>query len=87
MASATEITELQALCTSIATALAEYAAELATEALNPKPTYRIDGKEVDYNQWRDSIVKAMNGLQASYIQAKKILNQLQPYVVRTKVVL
>ena len=61
------------------TALNGYQAALAADALNPQPTYSLDGQMVDRNKWRESMFKMCMDLQ-------QLINATNPYIVRTKVV-
>ena len=52
----------------IATIKSNLLAALATESANPKPSYNIDGQQVDWNGYRNAIlgqIAALNSLQAA----------------------
>ena len=57
-----------------------YAAALAADALNPQPSYSLDGQSVDRDKWRETMLKMINQIQLT-------INAMSPYVVKTKVVL
>ena len=65
---------------SLNTAIAGYAVALAADALNPAPSYSLDGKSVSRNEWRE-------GLQRMIVELQKTLNALHPYIVSTRMVL
>ena len=55
---------------NIATIKSNLLAKLATESANPKPTYNIDGQQVDWNGYRTAIlgqIAALNSLQAAAV--------------------
>jgi hypothetical protein len=55
---------------NIATIRANLLAALATESANPKPSYNIDGQQVDWNGYRTAIlgqIAALNGLQTAAV--------------------
>jgi hypothetical protein len=55
---------------NIATIRANLLAALATESANPKPSYSVDGQQVDWNGYRTAIlgqIVALNGLQAAAV--------------------
>jgi hypothetical protein len=55
---------------NIATIRANLLAALATESANPKPSYSVDGQQVDWNGYRTAIlgqIAALNGLQAAAV--------------------
>ncbi|AMV27364.1 hypothetical protein VT84_23395 [Gemmata sp. SH-PL17] len=60
--------------------IAGYAAALAADSVNPQPSYELDGKRVDRNQWREGLQKLIDALQ-------KTVNAQAPYIVSTKMVL
>ena len=52
----------------IATIKSNLLAALATESANPKPSYNIDGQQVDWNGYRNAIlcqIAALNSLQSA----------------------
>lgn len=52
----------------IATIKSNLLAALATESANPKPSYNIDGQQVDWNGYRTAIlgqIAALNALQSA----------------------
>ena len=52
----------------IATIKSNLLAVLATESANPKPSYNVDGQQVDWNGYRSAIlgqIAALNSLQAA----------------------
>lgn len=59
------------------TAIAGIESALATDAANPQPSYSLNGKSVSRNEWRTSLIEALEGL-------KRQVNQYQPYIVRTR---
>ncbi len=61
-------------------AIAGYATALALDAVNPQPTYALDGKSVSRNEWREGLQKLIDALQ-------KTVNAQAPYIVSTKMVL
>ncbi len=61
-------------------AIAGYAAALAEDAANPKPTYTLDNKTVSQNEWRAGIQRIIDALQ-------KTVNGQTPYIVSTRMVL
>ena len=55
---------------NIATIRANLLAALATESANPKPSYNIDGQQVDWNGYRTAIlgqIAALNSIQAAAV--------------------
>jgi hypothetical protein len=56
----------------IATIRSSLLAALATESANPKPSYNIDGQQVDWNGYRNAILQqimTLNNLQAAAVGA------------------
>jgi len=56
----------------IATIRSNLLAALATESANPKPSYNIDGQQVDWNGYRNAILQqimTLNNLQAAAVGA------------------
>jgi len=54
----------------IATIRSNLLTALATESANPKPSYNIDGQQVDWNGYRTAIlgqIMALNNLQAAAV--------------------
>ena len=49
---------------NIATIKSNLLAALATESANPKPSYSIDGQNVDWNGYRASLLKQIADLDA-----------------------
>ena len=47
---------------NIATIRSNLYAYLATESANPKPSYTIDGQQVDWNQMRQAILAQIDSL-------------------------
>ncbi len=62
----------------IATIRSNLLANLATESANPKPSYNIDGQQVDWNGYRTAIlgqIMALNNLQAAAVGAFEALGE------------
>jgi hypothetical protein len=59
------------------TAINGIEAALATEAANPKVSYTLDGKSVDYNSWFKAMTDALESM-------KRQVNAYQPYTIRTR---
>ena len=62
----------------IATIRSNLLAALATESANPKPSYNIDGQQVDWNGYRTAIlgqIMALNNLQAAAVGAFEELGE------------
>lgn len=53
---------------------------LAADSANPQPTYTLNGKTVQRSEWRESLVRALEGL-------KKQQQAYQPYLIRTRQIL
>jgi hypothetical protein len=56
----------------IATIRSNLLQALATESANPKPSYNIDGQQVDWNGYRNAILQqimTLNNLQAAAVGA------------------
>jgi len=49
---------------------------LAADAVNPQPSYSVNGKQVSRNEYRTSLIEALEGL-------KKQVQAYQPYIIRT----
>jgi len=63
---------------SLLLAIQGYAAELASDAANPQPSYTKDGQSVDRNTWRSGIFDLM-------MKAQAMLNQSTPAWKRTEI--
>jgi len=62
----------------IATIRSNLLAALATESANPKPSYNIDGQQVDWNGYRNAILQqimTLNNLQAAAVGAFEELGE------------
>jgi hypothetical protein len=62
----------------IATIKSNLLAALATESANPKPSYNIDGQQVDWNGYRNAILQqimTLNNLQAAAVGAFEELGE------------
>jgi hypothetical protein len=62
----------------IATIRSNLLTALATESANPKPSYNIDGQQVDWNGYRTAIlgqIMALNNLQAAAVGAFEELGE------------
>ena len=59
------------------TAIQGLESALAADAASPQPTYSLNGKTVDRNAWRTTMIEALEGL-------KKQVQAYQPYLIRTR---
>jgi len=62
----------------IATIRSNLLQALATESANPKPSYNIDGQQVDWNGYRNAILQqimTLNNLQAAAVGAFEELGE------------
>lgn len=62
------------------TAVDLYQQALAADAVNPQPSYSLRGEMVSQTEWRLGISKIIQELNMT-------INSMNPYCVRTKVVL
>lgn len=64
----------------LVSAVDNYGQALLADSLNPQASYSLRGEMVSQSEWR-------TGIMALIIQLNKTINALNPYTVRTKVVL
>ena len=62
------------------TAISGIESALAADAANPQPSYTLDGKTVQQNEWRTSLIQALESL-------KRQVQAYQPYIIRTRQIL
>lgn len=60
--------------TALQAAIALWAAQLQADAASPQPTYTIDGKNVQRNEWRENLQKLI-------ADAQNTINQRNPTIV------
>lgn len=83
-------TVIETLTESITTKvllIAAYEAALTEDAIAPKATYTRDGETIYRNEWRQSLLTAITTLRKEIEEIQKLVNQLEPYRVRTKMVM
>jgi 23S rRNA A2030 N6-methylase RlmJ len=69
-----------ALADDLQTMVTNWSAALVADSTSPQPSYSLDGKDVKRDEWRDGLFKKI-------LEANKMINALNPYVVVTKVTL
>jgi hypothetical protein len=65
------------LADDLRTTLDNYAKALAADSINPQPSYTMDGKSVQRNEWRRLMLEAMRELAG-------LISGLSPYWVETR---
>ena len=53
---------------------------IAAESANPKPTYTLDGKTVNWTEWYKMMTETLESL-------KRQVQAYQPYIIRTRQIL
>jgi hypothetical protein len=76
--------DIQASINSIAEAIAGYAAALATDSINPRESYSLDGENVSRESWRTGIAGMIRDLRTEMDELQITLNNISPYVIRTR---
>ncbi len=64
--------------------IAGYQAALLADSADPKKTYTKDGESLSRNEWRAGLIEAVASLTGLNVEMQKILNGLDPYVLRTR---
>jgi hypothetical protein len=65
--------DLQSLVTN-------WSAALVADSSSPQPSYALDGKAVSRSEWRESLFKQI-------LEANKMINMVNPYMIVTKTIL
>ena len=78
------LSDLQATLESNATAIKEYAERLADDALAPKASYSIDGESVSRNEWRTSLLEAIERLTKANVAIMQLINNMKPNYIATR---
>lgn len=76
--------DLEAAIVSMATAKAGYAAALATDSIDPKESYSLDGENVSRESWREGLMRMIEGLDKEILNTQKTINGLNPYWISTQ---
>lgn len=69
-----------ALLADLQAAVISYGDAIAADALNPQPSYNLDGQMVSRMEWRAGLMKMI-------VDLNKTINALNPYQTDTKVVI
>lgn len=71
--------DLQARLADLDAVMAGYAAKLAALALDPKPSYSLDGDGLDREKWREHLLKGIKDASEAQTALIAAYNAQNPY--------
>lgn len=75
--------EIDTLILAKQSVLTDVIAKLTTIVANPKPDYNIDGQQVSWSSYRDSLLKIQKEEIDSIIALQKMKNLFNPFLIKS----